>query len=102
MVGNNRSLIVTQDQMEQVGGDLHGQVTGNFNQKVGQNLSLQVGQNLYEKSGTNFAHEAGQVIHLKAGYDRRARGRHRVDAESRRQFHRYQSRLESPSSEPWS
>jgi len=66
-VGNNRSLIVTQDQMEKAGGDLHSQVTGNINQKVGQNLSLQVGQNLYEKSGANFAHEAGQVIHLKAG-----------------------------------
>ena len=66
-VGNNRSLIVTQDQMEKAGGDLHSQVTGNINQKVGQNLSIQVGQNLYEKSGTNFAHEAGQVIHLKAG-----------------------------------
>jgi type VI secretion system secreted protein VgrG len=66
-VGNNRSLIVTQDQMEKAGGDLHSQVTGNINQKVGQNLSLQVGQNLYEKSGSNFAHEAGQVIHLKAG-----------------------------------
>jgi type VI secretion system secreted protein VgrG len=65
--GNNRSLIVTQDQMEKAGGDLHSQVTGNVNQKVGQNLSLQVGQNLYEKSGMNFAHEAGQVIHLKAG-----------------------------------
>jgi type VI secretion system secreted protein VgrG len=51
-VGNNRSLIVTQDQMEKAGGDLHSQVTGNINQKVGQNLSLQVGQNLYEKSGT--------------------------------------------------
>ncbi len=66
-VGNNRSLIVTQDQMEKAGGDLHCQVTGNVNQKVGQNLSLQVGQNLYEKSGMNFAHEAGQIIHLKAG-----------------------------------
>jgi type VI secretion system secreted protein VgrG len=66
-IGNNRSLIVTQDQMEQVGGDLHSQITGNFNQKVGQTLSLQVGQNLYEKSGSNFAHEAGQIIHLKAG-----------------------------------
>ncbi len=65
--GNNRSLIVTQDQMEKAGGDLHSQVTGNVNEKVGQNLSLQVGQNLYEKSGMNFAHEAGQVIHLKAG-----------------------------------
>ncbi|HTZ58673.1 MAG TPA: type VI secretion system tip protein TssI/VgrG [Acidobacteriaceae bacterium] len=66
-VGNNRSLIVTKDQMEQTGGDLHIQVTGNQNDKVGQNLSLQVGQNLYEKSGMNFAHEAGQIIHLKAG-----------------------------------
>jgi type VI secretion system secreted protein VgrG len=66
-VGNNRSLIVTQDQMEKAGGDLHSEVTGNINQKAGQNLSLQVGQNLYEKSGMNFAHEAGQIIHLKAG-----------------------------------
>jgi type VI secretion system secreted protein VgrG len=65
--GNNRSLIVSQDQMEKAGGDLHSQVTGNVNQKVGQNLSLQVGQNLYEKSGMNFAHEAGEIIHLKAG-----------------------------------
>ncbi len=65
--GNNRSLIVTKDQMEKAGGDVHSQVTGNVNEKVGQNLSLQVGQNLYEKSGMNFAHEAGQVIHLKAG-----------------------------------
>lgn len=66
-VGNNRSLIVTQDQMEKAGGDLHSEVTGNVNQKAGQNFSLQVGQNLYEKSGMNFAHEAGQIIHLKAG-----------------------------------
>ena len=66
-VGNNRSLIVTKDQMEKAGGDLHIQVAGNQNEKVGQNLSLQVGQNLYEKSGSNFAHEAGQIIHLKAG-----------------------------------
>ena len=66
-IGNNRSLIITTDQMESVGGDQHSEVTGNSNQKVGQNLSIQVGQNLYEKSGTNFAHEAGQVIHLKAG-----------------------------------
>jgi type VI secretion system secreted protein VgrG len=65
--GKNRSLIVTKDQMEKTGGDLHSQVTGNVNQKAGQNLSLQVGQNLYEKSGMNFAHEAGQIIHLKAG-----------------------------------
>ncbi len=66
-VGNNRSLMVTTDQMESVGGDHHSKVTGNSNEKIGQNLSIQVGQNLYEKSGTNFAHEAGQVIHLKAG-----------------------------------
>ena len=66
-VGNNRSVIVTKDEMAKVSGDQHEQVTGNTNQKIGQNLSIQVGQNLYEKSGTNFAHEAGQVIHLKAG-----------------------------------
>jgi type VI secretion system secreted protein VgrG len=65
--GNNRSLMVTKDQLEKVDRDHHSQVTGNSNQKIGKTLSLQVGQNLYEKSGTNYAHEAGQVIHLKAG-----------------------------------
>src|SRR6266567_2260012 len=66
-IGNNRSLIVTTDQMEKVGGDLHSHITGNLNQKADQTISIQAGQNLYEKSGQNFAHEAGQAIHLKAG-----------------------------------
>ncbi len=82
-VGNNRSLIVTQDQMEKVSGDLHAQVTGNQNEKISgdwnshvvgnfnhqseQTISIQAGQNLYEKSGQNFAHQAGQMIHLNAG-----------------------------------
>ena len=64
---NNRSLMVTKDQLEKVGGDHHSQVTGNSSQKIGQTLSIQVGQDLYEKSGTTYAHEAGQTIHLKAG-----------------------------------
>lgn len=82
-IGNNRSLIVTKDQMEKVDGDLHLQVTGkhvektggdyhnhitgNLNLKADQTISIQAGQNLYEKSGQNFAHEAGTAIHLKAG-----------------------------------
>ena len=66
-VGNNRSLIVTKDQMEQVKGDHHSQVTQNSNQKIGQNLSMQAGQNVYEKSGQNFSHEAGVNIDLKGG-----------------------------------
>ncbi len=82
-IGNNRSLIVTKDQMEKVSGDVHLQVqgkhtekvtgdmnshiTGNLNQKSDQTVSIQAGMNLYEKSGMNFAHEAGMAIHLKAG-----------------------------------
>jgi type VI secretion system secreted protein VgrG len=66
-IGNNRSLMVKTDQMEKVGGDLHGHVVGSLNQKTDQTISIQAGQNLYEKSGQNFAHEAGSVIHLKAG-----------------------------------
>jgi type VI secretion system secreted protein VgrG len=82
-IGNNRSLIVTKDQMEQVKGDLHlkvggnqmekitgdmsHHVVGNWNQKSDQNVSIQAGQNMYEKSGQNYAHDAGVAIHLKAG-----------------------------------
>lgn len=82
-IGNNRSLIVTKDQMEKVSGDVHlqvagkqnekitgdlnTQVSGNINQKASQAISIQAGTNLYEKSGQTFAHDAGQTIHLKAG-----------------------------------
>jgi type VI secretion system secreted protein VgrG len=64
-VANNRSLVVTKDQTESVGGDFHSDITGNSNQKVGGNYSLQVAQSLYEKS-MSYAHEATQAIHLKA------------------------------------
>jgi type VI secretion system secreted protein VgrG len=82
-IGNNRSLMITKDQMEKVSGDVHLQVAGkhyekvtgdmhshvagNLNQKSDQTISIQAGQNLYEKSGQNYAHQAGQMIHLKAG-----------------------------------
>ena len=86
---NNRSLMVTKDQLEKVGGDLHSQVTGNSNQKIGQNLSIQVGQDLYEKSGTTFAHEAGQTIHLKAGMTMVLEAGTQLSPQGWRQFHRH-------------
>lgn len=82
-IGNNQSIMIQKNRMENVGGDESTQITGkraekvggddnlditgNLNQRAGQNISIQAGQNLYEKSGQNFAHEAGMAIHLKAG-----------------------------------
>ena len=82
-IGNNRSLIVTKDQMEKVSGDVHLQVAGKQNEKITGDwnsavsgdlnhkttgaISIQAGTNMYEKSGQTFAHQAGQTIHLKAG-----------------------------------
>jgi type VI secretion system secreted protein VgrG len=45
-IGNNRSLVVTTDQMESVGGDLHSQVAGNVFEKVSGNTNLQVTGNV--------------------------------------------------------
>lgn len=90
-IGNNRSLIVTKDQMEKVSGDLSVQIGGNQVEKVTGDLSLQVagkqlekitgdlnvqvGGNHVEKVGGdqnsniggNINQKAGQTISIQAG-----------------------------------
>ena len=67
-VGNNRSLIVTQDQMEKAGGDLHSQVDGQPRMRRSARICLCRWVRTYTRNpACNFAHEAGQIIHLKAG-----------------------------------
>lgn len=82
-VGNNRSLIVTKDQLEETDGDKHEhvkgkhveavdgdeslKVTGDQKIQIGGNQSLQVGQTLNEKFGQNWASETVQTVHIKAG-----------------------------------
>lgn len=66
-VGNNRHLIVKNDQFEKVEGDKHLQVGGDKNEKVAGTVSLNVGTNIQHKLGQNYALNAGTEIHLKAG-----------------------------------
>jgi type VI secretion system secreted protein VgrG len=66
-VGNERHLIVIQDQFEQTEGDKHLTVTGDHNEKVGGTVSLEANGDMQEKVGMNHALDAGGEIHLKAG-----------------------------------
>jgi type VI secretion system secreted protein VgrG len=61
-IGNNRSLIVTKDQLESVSGDLHLQVSGKQVEKVTGDLHLQVsGSRLEKVSGDLHHHVAGNL-----------------------------------------
>ncbi len=66
-VGNERHLVVTKDQFEEVKGDKHQEVKGEHNQKIAETLSINAGQNIQEKAGMNYGLDAGTEIHLKAG-----------------------------------
>lgn len=48
-IGNNRSLMVTKDQMEKVSGDVHLQVVGKQVEKIGGDLNLALAGNQVEK-----------------------------------------------------
>jgi type VI secretion system secreted protein VgrG len=56
-IGNNKSLIVVKDQMEQVKQDLHLQVAGKKYEKVTDEVHLQVDGKVFEKMGAD--------VHLK-------------------------------------
>ena len=66
-IGQDRHLIVTQDQMEQVKGDKHLSIKGDQNEKIDGTVSLKTGMDLQQKVGMNHAVDAGMEIHLKAG-----------------------------------
>lgn len=74
-IGNNRSLIVTKDQMEKVKQDVHVQVTGDRLEKVGGDLHLQVeGKQVEKITGDMNHHVSGnwnqktdQTVSIQAG-----------------------------------
>lgn len=67
IIGNDRTLQVTKDQVELVKGDKHNTVQGEFREDITENMSLNVGGTVNEKAGQNFMLEAAGDIHLKAG-----------------------------------
>ena len=66
-IGNDRHLIVVNNQTELVKVDKHGQVKGNHLEKVDGKVSLEVGAERHTKVGTLDALEAGKEVHIKAG-----------------------------------
>jgi type VI secretion system secreted protein VgrG len=82
-VGGKDSLIVTANQLEQIGGEYHGEVKSNsivkigaksdidigadLTEKVGGNYSLKIGSNQADKIGMNYAMDAGMEVYIKAG-----------------------------------
>jgi type VI secretion system secreted protein VgrG len=82
-IGNNRSLVVTKDQMDSVGGDYHEEITGKNNIKIGGDRNEQVagneiikitgdanrnvGGNLNEKIGSTLSLQVGQNLYEKSG-----------------------------------
>ena len=65
-IGNERHLIVTTDQIEQVDGDKHLTVKGDQNEKIDGTISREAGSDIQEKAGSNYGFEA-QNIHIKGG-----------------------------------
>jgi len=65
-VGNQRHLIVGDDQMEEVKGDKYQKVAGEHAEFVGETISTEAGQDIQRKAGMNYGLEAGTNIHLNA------------------------------------
>ena len=66
-LGNDRHLIIKNNQYEKVHKDKHRQVIGDENVKVDGSLSLKIGADVDEKVGMKYALDAGTEIHLKSG-----------------------------------
>ena len=82
-VGNNDSLVVKADRMEEIDGNHHSHVEGNFIEQVdgkydmgasgdltlktGGNHSFKVGSDSAEKIGQNYSMDAGMNVYIKAG-----------------------------------
>jgi type VI secretion system secreted protein VgrG len=54
-VGNNDSLIVTNNQTEQIGADFNREIKGNSVEKIGSNADINIGSNLTEQVGGNHS-----------------------------------------------
>jgi len=67
-VGENRHLIIIENQLEKVDGDKHLTVGGDHSEKVSGTISIQSESgDILEKSGMNHAIDAGQGVHIKGG-----------------------------------
>jgi type VI secretion system secreted protein VgrG len=66
-VGAKDSLIVTADQLEQVGGDYHREVKGNSIEKIGANYDLGIGGNQTEKVGGSQSLNVSSSQSIKVG-----------------------------------
>ncbi len=68
-IGNDRHLIVHNNQLELVEVDKHGHVKGNHMEQVEKDMSLHVAGNLMEKIDQDMSHEVGQNRMEKVGSD---------------------------------
>ncbi len=68
-IGNDRHLIVHNNQFELVDVDKHGHVKGNHMEQVEKDMSLHVVGNLMEKIDQDMSHEVGQNRMEKVGSD---------------------------------
>ena len=66
-VGGKDSLIVTGNQLEQVGGDYNREVKGNSIEKIGSNSDLGIGSNLTEQVGGNHSLNVGSNQSIQVG-----------------------------------
>lgn len=67
-VGENRHLIVVQDQLEKTDGDKHLTIGGDHKEKVAGTISVQAESgDILMKTGGNFAVDAASEVHIKAG-----------------------------------
>ena len=66
-IGNDRHLIVGQNQAEKVGGAKNLEVTGNQDEKIGGTVSLSADGDMHQKIGQNSALKAGMQVVLEAG-----------------------------------
>jgi len=66
-LGNDRHLIIKNNQYEKVHKDKHRQIGGDENVKIDGSFSLKVGADVDEKVGAKYALDAGTEIHLKSG-----------------------------------
>jgi type VI secretion system secreted protein VgrG len=66
-VGGKDSLIVTANQLEQIGGDYHREVKGNSIEKIGSNSDLGIGGNQTEQVGGNHALNVGSNQSIQVG-----------------------------------
>jgi type VI secretion system secreted protein VgrG len=77
-IGNNRSLLVTKDQMDSIGGDYHEEISKNNTIKIGSDRNEQVGGKEIIKIGSDRNEQVGgnEVIKIGGDSNRNVSGNH--------------------------